>query len=132
MNMTETIRHVLIVEDELLLAEFIKQDLEDAGYRVSVAPTVSKAEAYLSQLTNADAIVTDYALGEGENGLQLAVKARQLLPNVQIICMSGYCYEVGLTDQNIIDAVLNKPFEPDALLMLLAQASSRGGANLKG
>jgi DNA-binding response OmpR family regulator len=65
-------RVILVIEDELLLAQAIAKKLEKSGYASVTATTGEQALDYLENLTRLpDAIWLDYYLGGGKNGLEL-------------------------------------------------------------
>ena len=62
-----------------------------------------------------DVLVTD-VLMPGMDGVQLAQRARQLVPSLGVIVMSGYA-DVPMRDASAIaDLIIEKPFSASALV----------------
>jgi len=68
---------ILVVEDELPLAEAIKLKLEKNGYTVVSARAVKQALSYLKEKIPVDAIWLDHYLLGKENGLDLVAKLKE-------------------------------------------------------
>jgi len=68
---------VLIVEDELPLAEAVKIKLEKTGFTAVTARSVSQALDYLKDDVHIDAIWLDHYLLGQENGLDLVAQIKE-------------------------------------------------------
>lgn len=103
---------VLIVEDEINLAAVLLASLEKLGpeYAAEVAYSGPEALARIEQ-GRFTLLVTDYSM-PGMNGLELARRARQAAPDMQIILMTAHTPErlLNATDDGILDGILIKPF----------------------
>jgi DNA-binding NtrC family response regulator len=86
--MTRSVLHVLIIEDEPILAKNIRGYLVRYGYVVRIAAT---AEAGLSELEtfNPDIVVLDFNL-PGMNGLEALAKIRAIHREIKVIMMTGH------------------------------------------
>jgi len=81
---------ILVIEDEFLISEMVATSLSDGGYEVVQVISSNKALAELE--ADADrfrAIITDIRLGNGPDGWDLARRARELVPNIAVIYMTG-------------------------------------------
>jgi len=81
---------LLIVEDEALIAVSLEDALIGAGYDCVVTYS---GQAALDQL-NEDAarfrgVLTDIRLGQGPGGWEVGQRARELVPEIPVIYMSG-------------------------------------------
>jgi DNA-binding response OmpR family regulator len=81
---------LLLVEDDLALAETLSEGLDDAGFDVVAASNGAEALAEL----NADAIqfeevITDVDLGIGPNGWDVGRRARECVADMPVLYMSG-------------------------------------------
>jgi len=87
--MTRSVLSVLIIEDETILAKNISTYLRRYGY---VARVASSAEAGLSELETfkPDAILLDFNLPTGMNGLQALAKIRAIDSRIKVIMMTAY------------------------------------------
>lgn len=91
--------------------------LRDEGYEVSLAADVASALTALTREPH-DAVVLDLPL-RGESGLALltAMRAEPALAGVPVLLLSGDFDEASDREaaHYDVDAVLPKPFEPEAL-----------------
>ena len=103
-------RTILLVEDEALVRDLVRQLLEREGYRVLVAEDCERALALLDEAGAVDAILTDLVLpGVGGRGVIRAV--RELLGPVPALLMSGYHDEaLDTSPLEAGEAFLEKPF----------------------
>jgi len=87
---------ILVIEDEFLISEMVATSLSDGGYEVVQVISSKKALAELE--ADADrfrAIITDIRLGNGPDGWDLARRARELVPNIAVIYMTGDSGPIG-------------------------------------
>ena len=105
---------VLIVEDDLMLADFAEEILVEQGYEVSgIARTVTEAVA-LARHSRPDLVMLDMRLADGGLGTEVAA---QLLP----LGRPGILYVTGNMSQLVLnsadgDACLGKPYRSADLL----------------
>lgn len=116
---------VLIVEDELSLAETISQFLVRGGLRVRTAHGAASALRTASIAPPRVAII-DYQI-PGMNGLDLAAKLRTDLPMLQTILMSAnnLHFDRATLEKAGVKVFVNKPMPPGPLrqaVMRLLQA----------
>lgn len=112
---------ILVVDDEYLICDILEFALEDAGYAVEKAISCRKALEILEK-TRIDLVITDYMMPEMNGGeLARALRAEPDFKNMPIILMSGAQASVGRESPGLFDKVLEKPFEPPALLNLIEE-----------
>jgi DNA-binding response OmpR family regulator len=103
---------VLIVEDDLMLADFAEEILVEHGYEVSgIARTVADAVAQ-TRHSHPDLVILDLRLADGGLGTEVAAQ----LPPVGrpgILYVTGNMSQVALTHG---DACLAKPYRAADLL----------------
>jgi two-component system, cell cycle sensor histidine kinase and response regulator CckA len=110
---------ILMVDDEDLLLTMGKTILSDYGYHVLTASSGQKALEVLShEETSVDLVITDLVM-PAMSGRELVEQIRQLLPDIRIICTSGY---VGPPGQEDDGAYLQKPFTSQELLLKVKEA----------
>jgi DNA-binding response OmpR family regulator len=112
--------HVLLVEDELQVAELTREALTDAGFRVTVALDDRMAYRVLEREPRSfAAVVTDINLGPGVTGFDVARHARHLNGEIKVIYISG---EGPHARQFRVDGALMvaKPYDPRDLAERLA------------
>lgn len=122
----ETIR-VLLVEDEFLIAEWVAGYLCERGF---VVHTASNARDALRQLAAApaDVLFTDINLPGGMDGLALARRARELLPDLPVIYASARSAAVAPEERVPGATFLRKPYEPEAVARLIDKTMQKGRA----
>ena len=100
--------HILIVDDDAEVREFLAGALADLGHRVDSAPD---AAAALSALETArpQLMLADFAM-PGMNGAELARTARARHPGLPIIFVTGFAESEQLEGALADVPVLRKPF----------------------
>lgn len=112
-------QHVLIVDDEPPVLDAIRTAFERAGRTVTACRTFQEAREQLTT-RSFDALVTDIRLG-AFNGIQLAIIARHLDPEMAIVVFSGIDDPVLRAEAERIGApFLLKPVASERLLSLTA------------
>jgi len=81
---------ILLVEDEFLLREMAREDLEDLGHVAHCAEDYDKAIAALDGDAAFDVLITDIRIPGMADGWELARVARARCPNLGVIYISGY------------------------------------------
>jgi DNA-binding response OmpR family regulator len=113
---------MLLVEDEVKVARFISQGLQEEGYAVDVATTFAEAEAQLRGAARREKhslLILDWMLPDGD-GLVLAKRCRaqgHLLPILMLTARDALEERVDALDAGV-DDYLVKPF---AFVELLAR-----------
>lgn len=80
---------VLVVEDEFLVRLTLVEALSDEGFQVLEAETGDAALPILQNYQEISLLLTDIQLPGTINGRTLASKARENMPNLPIIFMTG-------------------------------------------
>jgi two-component system, response regulator PdtaR len=80
---------VLIVEDEVLIRDFIVEALEKAGFSVVAAKDADQAIAILENRQDIHLLFTDIDMPGSMDGLKLATAVRDRWPPVHIIITTG-------------------------------------------
>ena len=124
---TGRIGHVLLVEDDALIALALEDALKEAGAaRVSWCATVASTMAVLES-ENPDTIVLDVHLSDADDGWALAELIPQLgLRNVQIVFSTGAPDDIP-EDIAALGLIFEKPYDPADLVEAIR---SRKGAGL--
>jgi two-component system response regulator HydG len=113
---------VLVVDDEIQMAEMLADGLADRGYQ---AVAVASSEAAMARIADEpiDALVTDLRMPRVD-GLELLAAARRRLPDLPVIVMTAY----GAID-SAVESIhrgafhyLTKPFKLDELVLFLGRA----------
>jgi CheY-like chemotaxis protein len=113
--------HVLLVEDEILVNEWVTQSLSEQGFAVQ---SVTNAADALGHLTSdpVDVLFTDINLPGNMDGAALARRARELLPNLPVVYASARATMLA-PDVRVPGAIIvPKPYEPELVGRLLTAA----------
>jgi CheY-like chemotaxis protein len=113
--------HVLLVEDEFLISEWVAQALSEQGFAVRTVANAADALGYLAS-DQVDVLFTDINLPGGMDGAALARRARELLPNLPVVYASARATMLA-PDARVPGAiVVPKPYEPALVGRLLTAA----------
>ena len=83
-------KNILILEDEAVLAEIYKKNLENAGYEVECAEDVEVALEKLKSFKPDLALVDHGIRGKEKSGLDFIVELKKLSPDTRAIMLSNY------------------------------------------
>jgi two-component system, cell cycle sensor histidine kinase and response regulator CckA len=123
---------VLLVEDEEAVRRLAEIVLRDAGYAVDAAAGPGEALAFVRNDPHLDLLVTDVAMPD-MSGRDLVAAARDLIPELPVLYMTGYDSGVLATDTSEPGRteVIQKPFVIEDLRAKAAELLGRasGDAN---
>ena len=117
---------VLVVDDEVSIADGLRMTLEAEGYSVRIAGSVATGLSVMTQ-TDVQAAIVDLMLPDGD-GLTLTRELKKRDPNVEVIVVTAYGSvrkAMEATKGAGAFYVLEKPFDPDELIGLVAHALDR-------
>jgi len=118
-------RHILIVEDEMMIALHIEDTLGRLGHDVSTATTIAQAEHLLDRGT-VDLAIVDYKLTDGNTE---ALMERLQVAGVPFIVCSGISEEEERQKSRSETRFLSKPFSSDALIDAVTALTWRAAAD---
>jgi CheY-like chemotaxis protein len=121
--------HVLFVEDELLISEWVAQSLSDQGFAVQTVTNAADALRHLAQV-QVDVLFTDINLPGGMDGAALARRAREIRPDLPVVYASARATLLRLDARVPGSIVVPKPYEPALIGRLLAAATRAASAGL--
>ena len=78
---------VLLVDDNRDLLQFLERLMAESGWELMAAESASEARKMVAK-RKPNAALLDYMLPDG-NGVELAQQLKQIVPNLQIIMMTG-------------------------------------------
>ncbi|KQO19941.1 PAS domain-containing sensor histidine kinase [Acidovorax sp. Leaf78] len=118
----------LVVEDDDTVRALAVELLRDNGFYVMEAASGSAAMALLSGAVHFDLLLSDVGL-PGPNGRQVADYAREKLPAIKIILMTGYAEQAAMNPQFLGTQMelLVKPFDAQALVNKVHAVMGTGG-----
>lgn len=117
---------VLVADDLDDARELLAGALRRAAFEVVEARNGQELLAAVSELSRAgqtlDAVVADVDMPV-TNGIEAARQLRELMPSVPIVLMTGLRDERTISRARAVgaSAILQRPFEPDELLGVLAE-----------
>ena len=118
---------ILLVEDEPDVRELTQMVLTERGYRVIEALTPEDAER-LAGNNGAEIhlLLTDVVM-PGMSGRELAKRLTGRYPNLRVLYMSGYTYNVIAQDGTLEEGIsfLQKPFTPQVLTQKVRESLDR-------
>jgi hypothetical protein len=121
---------ILLVDDDRLVRELLRQILEEAGYRVLEAAGGEEARTHAERHEGPiHLLLTDVEM-PGMNGRRLAELVTAARRETKILIMSGYTDDTEL-QQNVRAGRLpfiNKPFRPESLLRKVREVLETGDA----
>lgn len=110
--------NILIVDDEVAVSLFLKEYLEDKGYKATVINDSREAlEYFIENHKNIDLVISDYTM-PGLTGFQLAQYMLTHDPDIPIILCSGFSEDISkdkVLSANI-KAYIEKPINTDLLI----------------
>jgi CheY-like chemotaxis protein len=115
---------VVVVDGEETHSEAVADTLRDEGYDVVRADNAKGALRRIERLDRPAILVTDFYLGPGATGLELATMVRQLAPNTGVVFMS----DVQPSGVNLWEnGYLRMPFSAEELVTAVATVTTLCG-----
>ncbi len=105
---------ILVVEDNLQVAEFAIALLRDQGHQVEHCASAPDAIQFLERDARFDAIFSDLVMPGGMDGLDLARTVRERWPAMPILLATGYSDSVERAAREGFP-ILSKPYHPAEL-----------------
>lgn len=114
---------ILVVEDNTLVREQVRNQLTMSGYQVHAAATALEALKILEEQPEIDLLFTDIMM-PGMTGRELAEKVEERRPELPVLFTSGYTDELLASDKNGKQAfsLLLKPYRKTELLERISRA----------
>ena len=119
--------HVLFVEDEFLISEWVSQSLSEQGFDVRTVSNAADALAHLAALP-VDILFTDINLPGGMDGAALARRAREMQPQLPVVYASARATLLKQDARVPGSIVVPKPYEPALVGRLLVAATKAATA----
>ena len=114
--------HVLLVEDEYLISEWVAQSLSEQGFAVQTATNAADALGHLT-FDQVDVLFTDINLPGDMDGAALARRARDMRPRLPVVYASARTQMLDPAERVPGSTFVPKPYEPLAVGRLLAAAA---------
>lgn len=118
---------VLVVEDDPAICDLIQDMLKEV--RVSAVCVTSDDAAYriIPSLPTIQALIVDVNLGSGTTGFDVARFARQVIPDLPVVYVTGEASRESFRAFGVPDSdFVQKPFDVDHLLStIVTRVASR-------
>ena len=121
--------HVLFVEDEFLISEWVAQSLSEQGFDVQTVTNAADALRHLASVP-VDVLFTDINLPGGMDGAALAWRAREMRPHLPVVYASARATMLKQDARVPGSIVVPKPYEPALVGRLLAAAMKAAASGL--
>ena len=112
---------VLVADDERVIADTLAMILNQSGFQAKVAYTGEKALEMASEF-KPEMLISDVIMA-GLNGIDAAIKIREILPSIKILLFSGQAATADLLEKarelGYEFEILAKPVHPQDLLAKL-------------
>jgi DNA-binding response OmpR family regulator len=123
---TNSVRVVLVVDDEFFLLEYVRLVLVRSGFSVMTAKTGEEAWQLISNPENSISLVlTDIVMPGSFDGFELAERIRRRQLGIPVLFMTGALEQEDSTsdspDSNSKRVLLQKPFGPDQLIAIVRE-----------
>jgi CheY-like chemotaxis protein len=118
---------VLVVEDDPAICELIQDMLKEV--RLSTICVTSDNAAYriIPTLPTIQALIVDVNLGPGTTGFDVARFARQVIPDLPVVYVTGHASQESFRAFGVPDSdFVQKPFDVDHLVStIVSRVASR-------
>ena len=119
--MSETVPHILVVDDETQVRELLLTVMKREGYTVMAAGDAAKALEFLGR-DHVDLILLDLHMPGPADGEDLLFLLRDRGDDVPIVIVSGYVDdEVTVNLPDCVHAVMKKPIRIEELVETVKQ-----------
>ena len=115
---------ILVVDDEAIVRESLRDWLTDAGYEVFTAENGPQALEIIKG-ERLGIVLADLVM-PGMDGIELMKRAREILPHIQVVIITAYASiatAVAAMKEGAYDYI-EKPFCPERVESLLERFSS--------
>lgn len=119
---------VLFVEDDAISSLMHCTHLRARGFKVISAYSAAAAYALMDRHPRLAALVTDFDLGAGDNGLDIARRARAIDQGVPVVFISGNANLQSQTDLVRGSVLLAKPLYSEQIVDALLATTGLAAA----
>jgi PAS domain S-box-containing protein len=117
---------ILVVEDDADLRETVVTALGQLGYRALSAANAAAALRVLAGSEHIDLLFTDVMMPGGMLGPALAIRAREMRPDIDVLFTTGYAENTVLSAAGLTSAeVITKPYRNEDLAVRIRYVLDR-------
>ena len=118
----EAVLLILVVEDDSLVRDIVRQALEEGGFQTEMTASGEEAITLLnSDAAKYRALLTDIHLSGKLTGWDVAKRAREINPEIPIVYMTGAAADDWPSHGVPNSVLLNKPFAPAQVVTAVSQ-----------
>ncbi len=112
---------LLLVDDDELMRELLRTELTEAGFELLIAHDGTRAlEELDTDASRFKAVITDVNLGNGPDGWDVGRHARELVPDMPVVYISGDSAHEWASKGVPESVIIAKPFAPAQLVTAIA------------
>ena len=118
--------NILVIEDDIAFCNLLEKFLTKQKYNVVTSYSATESKLAISK-QNFDLILTDLRLPDAD-GISLMSEFQEKFPQIPVILMTGYA-DVNTAVKAIKNGAtdyISKPFNPDEVLLVIANALKTG------
>ena len=119
---------IIVIDDEPIIAETVAEILKDEGFE-AVFVSNGDSAIELARAETPDIVLSDVIM-PGINGIETAIRIREIAPSCRIILFSGQAATVDQLEtahaQGHDFQIIAKPIKPELLLAVIREAMSSG------
>jgi DNA-binding response OmpR family regulator len=125
--MGENRKTILIVEDDRVAAEYLKEILEDEGYDIIGITPYAEDAITLANKLKPDLIIMDIILNGKLTGCEAAVQIKQNHKQIKIIFLTAYAEKemIDFATRSQANSYLLKPYRDEEILATVAVVLSK-------
>jgi CheY-like chemotaxis protein len=118
----EVVLLILVVEDESLIQDIVRDALEEGGFQTEIAESGEEAIKLLQGNSSLyRAVLTDINLKGELTGWDVAKRARELNPEIPVVYMTGAAADDWPSHGVPNSVLLNKPFAAAQVVTAVSQ-----------
>lgn len=125
-RMVEHKRQVLIIEDEMLIADYLAALLEAGGYQVAGRAMDAETAMLIAERERPQFAIVDVSLQGGINGMTVGRELAQRY-GTAIVFVTGHLDQAVRQVQDIEAVFVGKPFTDDEIMAGLQTAAANRG-----
>ncbi|WP_375456596.1 response regulator [uncultured Methylobacterium sp.] len=112
---------LLLVDDDELIRRILEEALGEGGYKVIAAKNGNEAHSVIERkAAELRGLVTDINLGHGPDGWDVARRAREIVPELPVVYMSGASGHEWASHGVPNSTLVKKPFAPAQILTAIS------------
>lgn len=122
---------MLLVDDERLIVELLRESLEEGGFTVETAASSTDAFDCLDARNGELAgLITDVNLGGNGTGWDVARRARELRPDLPVVYTSGFAADDWAVEGVPKSIMVPKPYAPAQVVTAISTLINKGASEI--